>query len=127
MFMTVWQGHGLHGLLWLQPPSLEKAEISASIEDDVVKQRNANDAAGGLELPGHLKIGCLQLESAGRMVVSDDVRRSAVHQGVREHLARMNGRSIDQAARPGVRWLSITCSNCAKIFGVPATRLPDCR
>lgn len=32
-----------------------------------------------------------------------------------------------QASSPGVRWLSITCSSCAKIFGVPATRLPDCR
>src|SRR3989304_1553007 len=52
-----------------QSPALQKAEVPASVEDDVIQQGDAHDNACRLELRRHLNVGRRRLKATGALVM----------------------------------------------------------
>ena len=62
----------------LQLPRFQEAEIPASVEDDVIQQRNPHDDSCGLELLRNLNVERRRLKTAGWVIVGHDDRRGAI-------------------------------------------------
>ena len=76
---------------------LQKAEVTDSIENDVVEQFDADNLPGPLQLLRGLDVGWRWFEASCWVVVRDDDAGGALSHGIGKHFSRVNRAAVDQA------------------------------
>src|SRR5437773_11345727 len=80
----------------LQLSVLQKAEISAAVDNDVIEKLYADAFSGGLELAGYVCVAKRWFQASGRMVVRHNDAGGAVGHGIGEDFARMNRTAVNE-------------------------------
>src|SRR3989304_2034798 len=75
----------------------KKTVITATIEDDVIQERNTHNRPRSLELTGYFNIGRGRFKAAAGVIMRHDNRRGSIQKDIRKYLSRVDRRFINQA------------------------------
>lgn len=107
-------------MISLQPPGFQETEVSASVEDDMAQQFDADDFTRCFELGGDVDIALGRFDTTAGVIVGNDDRRSPVGQCIRKD--NSDGDLIMPRRRTGCLQGTVTVNSlttCARI-GLPS-------